>query len=199
MEGVEGEASEELLLPPEGPSPQKHHRRLKRLKKASEVADSPMRHSPASRPSEEVSRSQDDASGDGELPDQAVSEGRNGETDFDDGLDPLFGVRCRREESGVESLDSETEMEMSEDVGGLGDADGWTGERLDGPGKEISAKKRLSMEDGQEDSKRKKVGSGQRLSKDGKPMESARERKKLEKVVKTGGYFLLWSYFFIIM
>ncbi|CAA6667436.1 unnamed protein product [Spirodela intermedia] len=102
MEGVEEEGT---LLLPEGASPQNHHRKLKRLKKASEVADLPMRHSPASRPWPEFSRSQDDASEDDEL----------------------------------------------------------------------------SMEEGQEDSKRKKVASGKRLSKDGKLLESAREKRKLEK------------------
>ena len=156
MDGAEEEIQ---TLPIEDPSSSTENRRkLKRLKKASDVADL----SPESPTNENI------ASEIGQIPYpngfsdpgasfESPSEGK----DFEDGLDPLFGVES------VE-LGTEKNVEEAEECWNKG-----------------SAKRRLDLNEGEEKPNMKTEVSGKLENTEGKSKESARERKKLEKVVKS--------------
>uniref|UniRef100_A0A1D1Y6J3 Uncharacterized protein n=1 Tax=Anthurium amnicola TaxID=1678845 RepID=A0A1D1Y6J3_9ARAE len=192
MDSVEDEVAFPL---PEEPSPPIHHRKLRRLKKASAaVADVPTPMSPAdgSAPASSSSDEQGgvDVADGGAIPDPARSADAmspapgsgdlDKETYFDDGLDPLFADASRFDGSGFAALGSEAEEPMFEDLGREGDGSKGILEVADGTGKKRSAKKRLSMEGVDGKPKKKRMASGKR-GKDGKAEESARNKRKLEK------------------
>ncbi|XP_078441697.1 DNA ligase-like protein [Wolffia australiana] len=135
MNGAADEIS--VSIPEESCFPLQEDRKLKRLKKASEIAD----------PIEEK--------------------------DFDDGLEPLFGVRFDADESRMKSFEEDADVEKFE-------GNEMPGEAVGDRGKTESAKRRLTMEEGMESGEKKKA-SRKRRAKEGKATESAREKRRLEK------------------